>query len=309
MTPLIKKFILIIILTFNYSNLSAIENVKIVLKINNEIITNVDIKNEYNYLIALNNDLKKIEKERALKIAKDSLMKETIKKIEIEKYFDLSKKTKMMSSIIKNLYTSINLNNLDEFKNYIKQYNVNYLDIEKKINIETTWNQLIYDRYNDQVRINSEELKKIILNQKSEQNSYLISEILFITSVEENINDKYKKIKLSIERNGFKNSANIYSISESSKFGGKVGWINESQLSEEVVTELKKIKIGKYTNPISVPTGNLILKIDDLKKIKKDLDIDKELKKLVSYEKNKQLNQLSNIFFNKIKNNALINET
>jgi len=309
MTPLIKKFILIIILTFNYSNLSAIENVKIVLKINNEIITNVDIKNEYNYLIALNNDLKKIEKERALKIAKDSLMKETIKKIEIEKYFDLSKKTKMMSSIIKNLYTSINLNNLDEFKNYIKQYNVNYLDIEKKINIETTWNQLIYDRYNDQVRINSEELKKIILNQKSEQNSYLISEILFITSVEENINDKYKKIKLSIERNGFKNSANIYSISESSKFGGKVGWINESQLSEEVVTELKKIKIGKYTNPISVPTGNLILKIDDLKKIKKDLDIDKELKKLVSYEKNKQLNQLSNIFFNKIKNNVLINET
>ena len=309
MKPLIKKFILIIILTFNYSNLSAIENVKIVLKINNEIITNVDVENEYNYLIALNNDFRKIQKDEALKIAKNSLMKEKIKKIEIEKYYDLSQKPEIMSGIIKDLYTGVNLKNVNEFKSYLKKYNVNYLDIEKKINIETTWNKLIYDRYKNQIRINSEELKKIILNQKSEQNSYLISEILFITDVEENIDDKYKKIKLSIERNGFKNSANIYSISESSKLGGKVGWINESQLSEVVMSELKKIEIGKYTNPISVPSGNLILKIDDLKKIKNDLDIDKELKKLVKYERDKQLNQLSNIFFNKIKNNALINET
>ena len=309
MKPLIKKFILIIILTFNYSNLSAIENVKIVLKINNEIITNVDVENEYNYLIALNNDFKAIEKEEALKIAKNSLTKEKIKKIEIEKYFNLSIKSKVMPDIIKNLYTGIDLKSLDEFKNYLKKYNVNYLDIEKKINIESAWNELIYNRYKDQVRINSEELKKIILDQKSEQNSYLISEILFVTDVEESINDKYKKIKLSIEKNGFKNSANIYSISESSKLGGRIGWINESQLSEEFILELKKIKIGKYTNPVTVPSGNLILKIDDFKKIKNDLNIDKELKKLINYERNKQLNQLSNIYFNKIKNNTLINET
>ena len=308
MISLIKKFILIIVLTFNYSNLNAIENVKIVLKVNNEIITNVDVENEYNYLTALNNDFKKIEKKEALRIAKNSLLKEKIKKIEIEKFFDLSQKSKIMPNIIRNLYTGINLNDLDEFKNYLKKYNVNYLDVEKKVNLEATWNKLIFQKYKDQVRIDSEELKKIILNQKSEQNSYLISEILFITDVEENINDKYKKIKLSIEKNGFKNSANIYSISESSKLGGKVGWINESQLSKDIISELKKIKIGKYTSPIRVPSGNLILKIDDFKKIKSDLDIDKELKKLTNYERNKQLNQLSNIFFNKIKNNVLINE-
>jgi len=241
MKPLIKKFILIIILTFNYSNLSAIENVKIVLKINNEIITNVDVENEYNYLIALNNDFRKIQKDEALKIAKNSLMKEKIKKIEIEKYYDLSQKPEIMSGIIKDLYTGVNLKNVNEFKSYLKKYNVNYLDIEKKINIETTWNKLVYNKYKNQVRINSEELKKKILNQKSEQNSYLISEILFVTNVEENIDDKYKKIKISIEKNGFKNSANIYSISESSKFGGRVGWINESQLSKEVILKLKKM--------------------------------------------------------------------
>ena len=85
---LIKKIILILLLTFNYSSLSAIESVKIVLKINNEILTNIDIENEYNYLIALNNDFKNVEKNKALEIAKDSLMKEKIKKKEVEKYFD-----------------------------------------------------------------------------------------------------------------------------------------------------------------------------------------------------------------------------
>ena len=128
----IKKFILIIILTFNYSNLSAIENVKILLKINNEIITNIDVENEYNYLIALNNDFKKIQKDKALKIAIDSLTKEKIKKIEIDKYFDLNQKSKIIPNIIRSLYTSINLENLDDFKNYLKGYNLNYLDIEKK---------------------------------------------------------------------------------------------------------------------------------------------------------------------------------
>ncbi len=306
---LIKKIILILLLTFNYSSLSAIESVKIVLKINNEILTNIDIENEYNYLIALNNDFKNVEKNKALEIAKDSLMKEKIKKIEVEKYFDLSQKSEILPSIIKSLYAGINIKNLDEFKNYLKVNNIRYSDIEEKINIETSWNNLIYQKYRDQVKINEEDLKKKILLQKSEQNSYLISEILFNTNIGETIEEKYKKIKLSIKNDGFKNSANIYSISESSKLGGKVGWVNESQLSKEIVLKLKQIKTGQYTNPITVPSGNLILRIDDFKRVKNNLDIDKELKKLISFERNKQLNQLSNIFFNKIKNNVLINES
>ena len=306
---LIKKIILILLLTFNYSSLSAIESVKIVLKINNEILTNIDIENEYNYLIALNNDFKNVEKNKALEIAKDSLMKEKIKKIEVEKYFDLNQKSEILPSIIKSLYAGINIKNLDEFKNYLKVNNIRYSDIEEKINIETSWNNLIYQKYRDQVKINEEDLKKKILLQKSEQNSYLISEILFNTNIGETIEEKYKKIKLSIKNDGFKNSANIYSISESSKLGGKVGWVNESQLSKEIVLKLKQIKTGQYTNPITVPSGNLILRIDDFKRVKNNLDIDKELKKLISFERNKQLNQLSNIFFNKIKNNVLINES
>jgi len=308
MRSLIKKFILIIILIFCYSNVNAIENVKIVLKINEEIITNIDIENEYNYLAILNNDFKKIQKDRALKIAKNSALKEMIKKIEINKYYDLTKDAKMLPNIIENLYKSIGIKNEVEFKNYLKKNNLNYSYIKKKLNIETTWNSLIYRKYNDQVKIDLKKIKKSLLDQKSEQNSYFISEILFNKDIQENVNEKYKKIKLSIKKNGFKNSANIYSISESSKVGGKLGWINESQLSEEINLKLKNLKVGEYTNPIVVPNGNLILVLQDIKKIKNYLDINKELKILENYERNKQLNQISNIFFNKIKNNARIDE-
>ena len=304
----IKKFILIIILTFNYSNLSANENVKIILKINEEIITNIDIQNEYNYLVALNNDFRNVQKDKALIIARSSLIRETIKKIEIEKYYDLSKELERLPDVVENLYRGIGIKNISEFKSYLSKYNLDYSDVRKKINIETTWNSLIYTRYNDQVKIDLKKLKKTLLTQKSEQNSYFLSEILFNKDIEENIIEKYKKIKESIKINGFKNSANIYSISESSKLGGKVGWVNESQLSKEVVLKLKKIKIGQYTNPIILPSGNLILKLEDIKKVKRNLDVNKELEILVNYERNKQLNQLSNIFFNKIKNNSLINE-
>ena len=305
---LIKKFIIIIILIFSYSNLNAVESVKIILKINDEIITNIDIQNEYNYLAILNSDFKKIEINKALKLAKSSVIKEKIKEIEIRKYQDLSKESKVLPNVIESLYKSIGIKNEVEFKDYLKKNKLSYSYIKKKLNIETTWNSLIYTRYNNQVKIDLKKMKKTLLDQKSEQNSYLISEILFDKDVEEKINEKYKKIKLSIKKDGFKNSANIYSISESSKTGGRLGWINESQLSKEMKSKIKKLKIGEYTDPITVPNGNLIIMLEDIKKIKNNLDIEKELKILENYERNKQLNQSSNIFYNKIKNNTQINE-
>ena len=185
----------------------------------------------------------------------------------------------------------------------------NLKNIKEKIKIESVWNQLIYEKYNGLVKIDLKELKKTILEQKGNQNSYLISEILFKVDAGENFEEKYKIIKKSIQENGFKNSANIYSISDTSKLGGKIGWINQNQLSKKILKKIENLKIGKYTEPILAGRGYLILKVDNIKQIKNtNLNVDQELKKLVSYERNKQLNQMSNIFFNKIKNNTIINE-
>ena len=301
------KTLLIIIFVQNY--LFAMENVKIILKINDEIITNIDIQKEYNYLIALNNDFKEVNKEKALLIAKESIIKEKIKKKEIEKYYDLKEESDYLESVIKNFYKTLNLNSKKEFNEYIEKYGLTYREIKMKIRIETVWNQLIFQKYNEQVKIDLEKLRKKILKQKENQNSYLLSEILFRSEANEDVNKKYELIKKSIESVGFKNSANIYSIADTSKVGGKIGWVNENQLSKEIVKKLEKLKINEYSKPINLTEGYLILKVEDIKKIKNNnLDIDKELKKLENYERNKQLNRMSNIFFNKIKSNTTINE-
>ena len=302
------KTLLIIILVQNY--LLAMENVKIILKIDDEIITNIDVQKEYNYLIALNNDFKEVNKEKALLIAKESIIKEKIKKKEIEKYYDLEEESDYLENVIENFYKTLSLNNKKEFKKYIEKYELTYREIKMKIRIETVWNQLIFQKYNEQVKIDLEKLRKTILKQKENQNSYLLSEILFRSEVNEDVNKKYELIKKSIENVGFKNSANIYSIADTSKVGGKIGWVNENQLSKEIVKKLEKLKINEYSKPINLTEGYLILKVGGIKKIKNNnLDIDKELKKLENYERDKQLNKMSNIFFSKIKNNTIINET
>ena len=310
MNYFLRIFILALsIIIFSENVIFATEKVKIVLKVNDEIITNLDIKDEYNYLTALNNDLKKIDKKKVFKLARDSIIKEKIKKKEIEKYYNLSKENKHLKKVIKNFYTQLGLNSDKEFKKYLRKYDLKYEDIKEKIKIETVWNQLIYEKYNGLVKIDLKELKKTILEQKGNQNSYLISEILFKVDAGENFEEKYKIIKKSIQENGFKNSANIYSISDTSKLGGKIGWINQNQLSKKILKKIENLKIGKYTEPILAGRGYLILKVDNIKQIKNtNLNVDQELKKLVSYERNKQLNQMSNIFFNKIKNNSIINE-
>jgi len=301
------KTLLIIIFVQNY--LFAMENVKIILKIDDEIITNIDVQKEYNYLIALNNDFKEVNKEKALLIAKESIIKEKIKKKEIEKYYDLEEESDYLENVIENFYKTLGLNNKKEFKKYIEKYGLTYREIKQKIRIETLWNQLIYTKYNEQVKIDLEKLRKKILKQKENQNSYLLSEILFRSEVNEDVNKKYELIKKSIENVGFKNSANIYSIADTSKVGGKIGWVNENKLSKEIVKKIEKLKINEYTKPINLIEGYLLLKVEDIKKIKNNnLNIDKELKKLENYERNKQLNRMSNIFFNKIKSNTTINE-
>ena len=142
-----------------FKNINALEN-KIIVKIEDEIITSIDIENEKNYLIALNPNIKELSKDRLRLISKNSLIKERIKENEILKYInEINLDEKFLNNLIKQRYSRIKLKNKDKFINYIKNYNLNIGTIEK-ISIEALWNQLIYQKFINNVKIDKEKLKK-----------------------------------------------------------------------------------------------------------------------------------------------------
>ena len=304
-------FLLVIIINFFYSSFGNSNEIYVVSKVNNQIITNTDIKKEYRYLVALNPNLKDLDKIVVMKLAKDSIIKEKIKENELNKYYDLSIENKFIIKIITNFYKKMGMNNQIEFKNYLSEYNLNYKFVKKKINIEAAWNDLVYQKFGNRIEIDEQKIKnkinKFILNRK-EQNTYLISEILFTAENYEDLKKKYEKINKSILEEGFENTAIIYGVSDSAKLGWKIGWINESQLNKVIKNEIISLNVNEHTKPITIPGGFLIIKLNDKKKDRVEIDFDQELSKQISNEKDYQLQQFSEIYFKKIKKNSLISE-
>ena len=304
-------FFLIIFFNFFCSNYIYSFESYVVFKVNNKIITNVDIDNEYRYLIALNTDLQNIDKKKVMNIAKNSILREKIKEDELSKYFDLNRENKYIDKILINFYKKLGMKNEKEFKSYLSKYNLSFDEIKKKIGIEAAWNDLIYKKYVSKLEIDEIKIKNKInelLSKNKEHNIYLISEILFNAESHEDVQKKYKLIEKSISEAGFKNTANLYSVSNSAKLGGQVGWVNESQLSEIIKKETSKLKVGEYTKTITIPGGFLIIRLDDKKLQSVYLNFDEEFEKQITYEKNAQLEQYSKIYFKKIKKNSVISE-
>jgi len=305
------KFILFLFLLLIISfKSSTAENFYIVYKVNNEIITNSDIEKEYRYLVSLNNQLKNLEKQKIIELSKESALREKIKKIELIKYFDLKTINIDIDNYLENFYRNLNIKNKKEFEEYLQSNNISLNYVRKKIEIEILWNQLIYDRYIGQINIDTnqlkEKVKKLISTKK--QKKYSLSEILFDIENNSNFEKKLENINQSISEIGFKNTANIYSISDSSKFGGKIGWIEEQKLSTKILEQLKALEVGQYTSPIQVGSSFLILKIEEIKYENAIINEDEELNKMIQFETSKQLDQFSKIFYEKIKINSFINE-
>ena len=169
------------------------------------------------------------------------------------------------------------------------------------------WNQFIYNKFNQNVKINKEDIKNELLT-KDKQKEYLLSEILFTINDNEKLDKKTNLLKKEIDDKGFAQTALKYSISDTSNMGGKLGWVKETIMSSKIKKIIKEIKINNYTNPIVIPGGFLILKIEDIREVDSDFDLDSETNKIIKEKTNEQLNQLSNIYFNKIKKNIIINE-
>ena len=304
---MIKKITILSLLLFINFKLFAQDGVFIVYKINNQIITNVDINEEAKYLLALNNQLKNLDEKKIYELARESIVKEKIKKIEILKYFDLGQKNTFLDNVIKNFYLRLGLKNETEFSSYLEGYKLTINDVLKKIEIEATWNQLIYQKYKDIIDVDIDSLKKKLSTNRTlaDKKSYLLSEILFKNNKEK---PSAEIIKESIRKIGFKNTANIYSISDSAKFGGDMGWVVEGNLSKKILIELKKIKINEHTKPIQFDNKFLIIKIENIKIEKIEKNEKKELEQMVQFETNKQLENFSKIFFSKVKINIDIDE-
>ena len=288
-------------------NSFSIEN-KIIVKIENQIITNIDINNEAKYLKALNPNLKNLNNAKIVEIAKNSLIREKIKEIEISKKRGIQIQTEYLNNIIENIYKNIGFTNEDDFIRYIKSFNISIDEVRKKISNEALWNQIIYKKFSSKIKINEEKIKQEIESSKFTSNDFLLYEIVYGVEKNNRPEDIYKKIKQSINDNGFENTASIFSVSNSARTGGKLGWINENSLSKKILGKISNMKIGEYTNPILIPGGFLILKVKDKKTIDKKIDFDKEFALRIRALQNQQLNQYSNIYYNKVKKNITINE-
>ena len=307
---ILKKHTLIVTLLLIFSVSKVLAGVSIAVKVNNTIISSDDIKRESLYLKALNTKLENLDNEQILRIAKESIIREKIKLIELNKYYVLDQSNPLLDKVVKDFYLKLNMQNEIEFENHLKKYDLNISEIKKKIEIETTWNDLINNNYRNQIKIDKNKLLEKINNLKADKQkkSYLLSEIVFEIKVGQSIDQVFFRIEESIKEIGFENTANIYSITDSSKFGGKIGWVDEENLAPIIKSEIQKINLEDYTKPIVINNNLLILKLQDTKeevvKINKSLLLDE----MMRYEFNTQLSKYSKIYYNKVKINTEIYE-
>ena len=307
--PIFIIYFLLIFLNFN--NIFSFEN-KILIKINNDIITTIDLYNESNYLLALNQDLKNLDKNSIFEITKNSLIKDTIKSKELRKNFkNLEVEEEILNQFIVSIYKNKNFDNYNSFIDYLNKFDVSIEYIKNKISIELLWNNLIAEKFNKNVVIDKEKIKNDLqknLNKNSKD--YLLSEIIFDVTNSKNYEKKVETIENDINQKGFLNAVLIHSISKSAfNSNGDIGWVNENSLNVRIKKEVDDLKIGDHTKPIKIPGGFLILKINDIRMVENQMiDLDKKVNEVINLERNNQLNNYSNIHFNKVKKEIKINE-
>ena len=309
---MIKKiFIFVAIINLLSSTLIAEDRYEIVVSIDNKVITNFDIQKEINYLLALNPSLNNLPKKQIYEIAKESLVREEIKEKEILKYYNINYKDPELSLLIENIYNRLNIANENEFNKYLSNFDLSIEIISAKLAIEKAWNRLIFEKFNQFINLDELKLKKELeknLSQPQTQNRYLISEILFQSKDDKEYQEILRNIKKTIEENSFETAASIYSISDSSKNGGEIGWVNKNEISDTIYNVLNKLSIGQFTQPIKIASGFLIIYLNDIKKEEQEFNVDEELKKMIISERNRQFNEFSIIHFKKIEQQIFINE-
>ena len=306
----LKVFFFIIFFSFNYiKNLNAEISNNIVVMVGDEMITSYDLKQEKLYLSLINQiNINSLNKKQLDDMAKDSLIREKVKLNIINLQEGLAIDDNFININIKQIYEKLGLNSFDELKYLINKNNLNYEEFVNKITIELKWNQIIYSLFSNKVQIDKDKIDKkirLIINENKEE-EFLISEIFLIAENKKKLKDKIIKVQESILEIGFKNTAIKYSSSDTSKNGGELGWVGESQISERILSHIKNTKSGNITKPIELSGGNLIIQVRNKRSTKKKIDVKQKFDEIVKAEQNYQLNNFSIYYFQKIKNNIII---
>tara|TARA_B100000287_G_C20666962_1_gene792051 strand:- start:134 stop:1060 length:927 start_codon:yes stop_codon:yes gene_type:complete len=297
-------FIITIILGLESIAWSKI-NSQIIFKINNEIITNIDIENEKKFLQFLNPKLKNLSNQKIESISINSIKNRVIKEIELRKYFELNDSSLGMK-YVQRFVSKSNYTNIENLMNELSMKELNYKVFEKNFLIDNLWREFIFNRFKSKVNIDINKLKNEINDQETEIEELNLSEILFIVKPNLKFDELKSNIYTEIEKSGFEAAASIYSISKSKDLGGRLGWIKSSQISKSIYSKINNIK--KISEPIKTNNGYLIIKVNDRRKINEKINLDAELKKLVEIETENELNKLGYIFFNKLKKRTFISE-
>ena len=308
-----KIFVFVIIIYLKIIVNSISSEIKILYKINDNIITNHDILEEINYLVSLNKNLSQLNKEQLSSNAERSLIREIIKRDEIKKFYEINYnealKSEKIDIIIKNFRVNMGFNSSQEFEDYLKNRDINLIELKKKFIIEQLWNQLVFEKYRKFVKIDKKkidsELEELIKN-NLEILSFNLSEIIFFEKNKDAIEKKIQEITTSIKTIGFKDAAVIHSISETAKLGGEIGWINENQMPKKIFFAIKDLKRGEFSKPIITPGGIILLKINNKKSVSAKVDKKKEMDRLISYERDRILNEYSIIYYKEVENKAYV---
>ncbi len=313
MKKLLKILVIFLNIFFITINLNAAQEIKILYKINNSIITTVDVNDELNYLMSLNTNLKEIDVNEVTKIAKDSLIRERIKLEEIKKFFLIEKyeNKSYMDNLLKGIYTKLNLNSLLEFENYLNNSGFTIENVKEKMKIEILWNQLIARKFQNQINIDENAIRQNVKSEKmnfKEIIEYDLSEIVIAPINEQDLSDKINKVIETINSFGFETAANKFSISDTSKLGGNIGKVKENQLSKAIKNEIQNLEVNEFSKPIYINNNYLIIKVNKKQIINEEFDENKIVEDIIRMEKQKQYKNFSQIYYNKIKLNTQINE-
>ncbi len=303
----IKLLFLILLMNLtNYKDLLGNINSKIIVKVENEIITNYELKNKIlTTLVLSNQEINQKNIDNLKKTVLDQLIHLKLKKIELLKY-KIPKDEKRINAYL----SSISRNNIQNFKEKFRNNGLNFELYLDDIDTEFRWQKLIYSIYQKKINISDDavakEIDKIVKSQ-STVTEFELSEIEVDFNSNQSYEDKVDEISQKINKIGFENVALNFSISTTASKKGYLGWLNEKSLSNEIYDALVNLNPGDYTNPIRKQNKILFLKLNN-KRITNSDEVDKEkLKsKIIEKKRNDLFNLYSQSRLSKLRNSSYI---